>query len=60
VSCGSYQITEQREQVNSASVVLRLHCKACRQDLIFWTGTLAEERRFKKHRRKLSRRLGFQ
>lgn len=58
-SCNSYQITERREVVGKISVILKLHCNACRRDLIFWTGSPAQERAFKKRRRGLLKRLGM-
>lgn len=57
-SCNSYQVTERREQKGNA-VILKLHCNACRRDLLFWTGSRAEERLFKKRRRNLLKILGM-
>jgi hypothetical protein len=57
-SCGSYNVVERREEASTVLIVLKLHCNACRRDVIFWTGSKVEERRFKKRRNALRRRLG--
>lgn len=47
--CLSKQVVEHRE-IKNGMVILKLHCHACRHDLIFWTGSRVEERAFKRSR----------
>lgn len=54
--CLSKQVVEHREIKNSM-VILKLHCKACRRDLIFWTGSRVEERAFKRSRTRVQRMI---
>jgi ribosomal protein L33 len=54
--CGSYQITEKREE-NDDRVSLKVYCNACRRGVVFFEGTLAEERIFKRKRRVVKKKL---
>lgn len=58
-NCRSFNVVERREERGNIAVVLKQHCNACRYDVIFWTGTPAEEKKFKRRRRRLPKRLGF-
>lgn len=54
--CLSKQVVERREIKNSM-VILKLHCNACRRDLIFWTGSRVEERAFKRRRNNVQKMI---
>lgn len=54
-SCNSFQVVERRETKGNISVILKIHCNACRQDLVFWTGSPSEERLFKRRRNRVRR-----
>ncbi len=55
--CGSRQVVERRDFVNKTFVKLYLHCKMCRRDVFYWTGSVSEERKFKAKRRYFLRKM---
>lgn len=57
-NCGSYNVAERRSQ-EGIMIRLGVYCHACRTLLIFWTGSTVEEKRFKKRRNALRRRLNL-
>lgn len=57
-NCLSYQVVEKEgDQSTATHVVLKLHCNMCRQDTIFWTGTRAELKKYRRDKRRLTNRL---
>lgn len=56
VYCRSHQVVEHRNEVVGV-VSLMMHCNMCRRDLVYWTGTVVEEKRFKKSRRRNMKRF---
>lgn len=42
--CNSPRVKQVREEQSISFIVLKLKCNACHNELIFWTGSRAEER----------------
>lgn len=57
-NCLSYKVVEKEDSgSNPTFIILKLHCNMCRTDVIFWSGTRAELKKFKRNRKRFKARL---